>query len=70
MATSTEPFGAQLYAELRRLTGFKLLGAKLDYTAIQELKLANRAATARLLAAGDPGGVKGVRSRCLVILTR
>jgi hypothetical protein len=53
-ADGDETYGARVYDELRRLTGFNLLAQELDYAAIQELKSADRAGTARLLAAGVP----------------
>ena len=54
MADVDSPFGAAVYAALRRLSGFDCLTSHLDYAAIQALKTADRAGTARIFAARGP----------------
>jgi hypothetical protein len=51
MTESSSSFGSQVYDELRRRTGFTVIAGQLDYAAIQELKSADREATAKLLEA-------------------
>ena len=50
MTTTPEPdtYGAQLYAELRKLTGYDLLVRNFSYEAIQQLKQADRQQTLKL----------------------
>jgi hypothetical protein len=43
-----QPFGAQLYVELRRLSGYDLLTRLLDYDAIQRLKVADQVETVKV----------------------
>jgi hypothetical protein len=54
MADVDSPFGAAVYAALRRLSGFDCLTSHLDYAAIQALKTADREGTARIFAACGP----------------
>jgi hypothetical protein len=54
MADVDTPFGAAVYAALRRLSGFDCLTSHLDYAAIQMLKTADREGTARIFAACGP----------------
>ena len=63
MTKEVVPFGALLYDELRRRSGFSYLAARLDYAAIQELKVADRAGTARLFHCADPDLVALIESK-------
>jgi hypothetical protein len=45
---SDQPFGRQLYVELRRLNGYHLLMRLLDLHEIQRLKVADRLETVKL----------------------
>ena len=48
MAIESEPYGAQLLAEIRKLRRLDLITSKLDYQRIQKLKLADREATLKM----------------------
>ena len=48
MTTESEPYGAKLLAEIRRIRRLDLITGNLDYEAIQILKQADRAETLRL----------------------
>lgn len=48
MAIDSQPYGSELLAELRKLQRLDLITSKLDYEAIQILKLADREATLKL----------------------
>ena len=50
MAEDAYSYGARLYAELRKLTGFEILTAKLNYEAIQRLKSADLEQTVKLFS--------------------
>ena len=49
-ATDDEPFGSQVYQELRRQSGFDVMTQVWDYAAIQKLKQANRDEVLKLLS--------------------
>jgi len=48
MPDCTRAFGALLYAELRRLSGYDFITEIMDYNAIQALKKADRESTLKL----------------------
>ena len=48
MASESEPYGAQLLAEIRKLKRLDLITSKLDYKAIQKLKQADREAMLKM----------------------
>lgn len=48
MAIESEPYGAQLLAEFRKIQRLDLITGKFNYEAIQLLKQADRAATLKL----------------------
>ena len=50
MSSDVEPFGAQLYGELRKLSGYDVITGLLDYKAIQQLKQADRQTTLKLFS--------------------
>src|SRR4051812_27885659 len=50
MSSDVEPFGAQLYGELRKLSGYDVITDLLDYKAIPQRKQAAREATVKLFS--------------------
>jgi predicted alpha/beta superfamily hydrolase len=48
MTTESEPYGAELLAEIRKINRLDLVTGKFDYEAIQRLKQADRDATLKL----------------------
>ncbi|MCA9107103.1 MAG: hypothetical protein KDA83_16915 [Planctomycetales bacterium] len=48
MSDDDQLFGARLYAELRKLSGYDLITGIMDYKAIQQLKAADREGTVKL----------------------
>lgn len=50
MPATDEPFGSQVYQELRRQSGFDVMTQVWDYAAIQKLKQADREQVLKLLA--------------------
>jgi hypothetical protein len=48
MANDSEPYGAQLLAEIRKIERLDLITGKFDYEAIQLLKQADRSGTLKL----------------------
>jgi succinate dehydrogenase flavin-adding protein (antitoxin of CptAB toxin-antitoxin module) len=56
----TEPYGARLYAELKRLD---VVVSKFNYETIERLKQANRDETVRLFRASDDDVLQQIRTR-------
>jgi hypothetical protein len=48
MASESEPYGAQLLTEIRKLKRLDLITNKLDYQGIQQLKQADRETTLKM----------------------
>lgn len=53
MSSDNEPFGARLYDELRKISGYSVVSSLLDYQSIQQLKQADRDAALALFSISD-----------------
>jgi hypothetical protein len=60
LADDAEPYGARLYAELKRLD---ILVSKFNYDAIERLKRANRDETIRFFRTSDDDVLQQIRTR-------
>jgi hypothetical protein len=57
------PFGARLYAEMRKVSGYDILTVMLDYEAIQQLKRADREQTLKLFSRSHPRILQQIRTK-------
>ncbi|MCO6454968.1 MAG: hypothetical protein J5I93_06685 [Pirellulaceae bacterium] len=63
MSGGEEPFGARLYAELRKLSGYNVITGMLDYKTIQHLKQADRDTTVAIFARSSDEVVQQLRAK-------
>ena len=53
MSDNGHSFGGRLYSELRQISGYDLITGIMDYKAIQQLKVSDRADTLKLFRGSD-----------------